>query len=129
MQPTNYRSDSSDTIAMVVEILFGLFGILGMGWLYAGNIGISLLVFFGFAVVVFIETFVASITFGIAACVIIPLNIAIAVISGMRARDYVRNSGAKGSVVYLLIGLVVGGAVICGGIFLLLMLGGALEAL
>ena len=127
-QSGNYRSDSSDTIAMVIEIIFGIFGILGMGWLYAGNIGISLLVFIGFAVVVFVEALVATATLGIAACIIVPLNIAVAVISGLRARDYVRNSGAKGSIVYLIIGIIIGGAVICGGLIALGVLGNLIGA-
>lgn len=111
-------SDSSDTIAMLLEIIFGFFGILGMGWLYAGNFPIAILVFIGFLIVVFIEFFVMTITVGIAACIIIPVNLAVAVISGLRARDYVRNSGAQGSILYVIIGIFLGAIIICGGIFM-----------
>ena len=112
-------SDSSDTIAMVIEIIFGFFGILGMGWLYAGNIPVAVAVFIGFLVVAFIEIAIATATLGIAACIIVPLNLAVAVISGLKARDYVRNSGARGSLVNVIIGIVLGAVLMCVGIFVL----------
>ena len=120
------QSDSSDTIAMVIEIVFGFFGILGMGWLYAGNFPIAIGAFIGYAIVIFIETAVAGLTLGFALCIIIPINLVIIVVSGIRARDYVRNSGASGSILYLVLGFIVGAVVICGGITLLT---GGLSAL
>jgi hypothetical protein len=111
-------SDSSDTIAMMLEIIFGFFGILGMGWLYAGNIPIAVLAFVGFLVVVFIEMAIATATLGIAACLIVPFNLAVAVISGLKARDHVRNTGARGSIAYVILGIVLGVVVICGGFLL-----------
>jgi len=116
---TPVQADSTDIITMIIEIVFGLFGILGMGWLYVGNFPVAVGAFIGFAIVVFIETAVAGLTLGIALCFIIPLNLAIAIISGIRARDYVRQTGATGSVLYVVGGFVVGAIVICGGIMLL----------
>jgi hypothetical protein len=114
------RSDSSDTIAMILEIVFGLFGILGIGWLYAGNWLVAFGVFGGFIVLVFIELGIATATLGFASCVIVPLNIAIAAISGLRARDYVRNSGATGSIAYVIIGVIIGVTILCGGTIVIL---------
>lgn len=111
-------SDSSDTIAMILEILFGFFGIMGMGWLYAGNIPIAVVLFVGFLVVAFIEMAIATATLGIAACLIVPFNLAVAIISGLRARDHVRNTGANGSIAYVILAIVVGAVVICGGFML-----------
>lgn len=111
-------ADSSDVIAMVVEIIFGLFGILGMGWLYAGNIPFAIGAFIGFAILFFIEAAIITATLGIAACIIAPFNIVIVVVSGIKVRDYVRNTGATGSVLYLVIGILIGAAIICGGITL-----------
>ena len=108
-------SDSSDTIAMLLEIIFGMFGILGIGWLYAGNIPVALAAFIGFLIVALIEIGISAATVGIALCLIVPVNLAIAVISGLRVRDYVRNSGARGSVLYVIMGIVIGMIVICGG--------------
>lgn len=118
MSPESFKqaqSDSSDTIAMLVEIIFGFFGILGMGWLYAGNLTFAAIAFVGFIILVFIEMMIATATFGFALCLILPFNIIIAVISGLRVRDYVRNSGATGSVVYLAGGIILGSVIICGG--------------
>jgi len=119
-------SDSSDTIAMILEIIFGIFGILGMGWLYAGNIPVSIAVFVVFLIVAFIEMAIATATLGIAACLILPVNLAIAVVSGLRVRDYVRNTGAHGSVLYVIIGIILGIVVLCGGLMLFF---GGLSAL
>ncbi|MCZ7672064.1 MAG: hypothetical protein M5U34_35530 [Chloroflexi bacterium] len=119
-------SDSSDTIALMLEIIFGVFGILGMGWLYAGNIPIAIVAFWGFIIIVFIEFAIVTATLGIAACVILPINLAIVVISGLRARDYVRNSGAHGSIVYVILAIVLGLVILCGGSILLF---GGLAAL
>ena len=111
-------SDSSDTIAMMLEIVFGFFGIMGMGWLYAGNIPVAVMAFVGFLIVAFIEMGIATATLGIAACLIIPFNLAVAIVSGLRARDFVRNTGAHGSVIYVVLGIVVGAVIICGGLML-----------
>jgi len=113
------RADSGDTIAMVVEIVFALFGVLGMGWLYAGNLLVSILVFIGYAGLVFVEALLVTGTLGLAACLIVPFNIVLAVVSGLKVRDYMRNTGKSGSLLYLLLGLMAGGAVVCGGLTLL----------
>ena len=117
-QMTPVRSDSSDTIAMIIEIVFGLFGILGMGWLYAGNLAMAIGAFIGFVILVFIELAIITVTAGLAVCLIAPLNLVITIVSGLRARDYVRSSGTRGSIVNLIIGIIAGVVVICGGITL-----------
>lgn len=117
-QTAPMRTDSTDVIAMIVEIVFGLFGILGMGWLYAGNIPVAIGAFIGYVVLVFIEIAIITVSFGLAACIIVPLNLVITIVSGLRARDYVRSSGASGSIVNVIIGIVLGVVVICGGITL-----------
>ena len=117
-QVSTSSSDSSDTIAMMLEIVFGIFGILGMGWLYAGNIPVAIGAFVGFLILAFIEMAIATLTLGLAACFILPVNLSIAVVSGIKARDYVRNTGAHGSVMYVILGIVLGVIVLCGGFVL-----------
>jgi len=128
-QPAGYQpQESSDpTVALIVEIIFGLGGVLGLGWLYAGNIAISLMVFFGYVVLVFIEFWIVALSFGLAGCIILPLNLVMIVISGFKARDYMRNTGASGSIARLLLGLVAGGGFLCGGILLISLAGGLLA--
>jgi|GEM_PF-1956554 len=117
------QSDSTDTIAMIIEIVFGIFGLMGMGWLYAGNFLYSGLIFIGFVILLLIETVIIVITGGLCACLALPLNIVIAIVSGLRARDYVRQTGAKGSVLYVIIGALVGVLLVCGlGILLFFIL-------
>jgi len=121
--------ESSDAqIASAVEAIFGLFGILGMGWLYAGNIGLSIAIFAGYAVLAFVEFWIALATLGIAGCIIFPLNITIIIVSSFKVRDYVRRTGAKGSITYLLAGLAIGAVVVCGGLALIAFAGGALDS-
>ena len=118
------NQESSDSqIAQAVEAIFGLFGILGMGWLYAGNIGVSIAIFLGYAVLAFIEFWIALATLGIASCVIFPLNLTILIVSSYKVRDYVRSTGAKGSITNLIIGLVIGAVVVCGGFALIAFVG------
>ena len=114
---------------MIIEIAFGFFGIMGMGWLYAENIAVGIAVFVGFAVLLFIEVAIATATIGIALCVIIPLNIALAVISGLRVRDHMRNTGKSGSILHVIVGIVVGVLVMCGGITLITLAFGGLATL
>ncbi len=69
---------------------------------------------------------IATATLGFAGCFILPFNIAVAVISGLKARDYVRNTGAHGSILYVIVAVVLGAIVLCGGLNLLF---GGLSAL
>lgn len=114
------RSDSTDTIAMIIEIVFGLFGILGVGWLYAGNFLIGGFLFVGWflvlGAVVLLLTVFSAVTLGfgsVLACCIPPVGIAIALISGIKVRDHVRNTGARGNFLLLVIPALIG----CGVIF------------
>ncbi|MCD4738205.1 MAG: hypothetical protein K8R89_02970 [Anaerolineae bacterium] len=116
--PTSY--DSSDTIAMVIEIVCGIFGMLGMGWIYVGNYIVGIGLFVGWLVMLFvgmlIPTLLTTVTLGIGAfsyCCLPPLGIVGAVISGLRLRDYVRNTGAQGNVVFLIIAIIVALLLLC----------------
>jgi len=106
---------------MIIEIVFGIFGLMGMGWLYVGNFLYAILIFAGFFILLLIEVGVITLTFGICACLFLPLNIVIAVVSGLRVRDHVRQTNAKGSVLYVIIAASIGFLLICG---LLVALGG-----
>ena len=115
--------DSTDSIAMILEIIFGIFGLMGMGWLYAGNILTAVLIFIGFTILLVIEGVLSALTGGICACLAFPVNIAVAVVSGLRVQDYVRRTNARGSIVYVIIAGLIGFVVLCGltvGLFFLL---------
>jgi len=120
---TTFSHDSSDVIAMILEIIFGIFGALGMGWLYAGRILMAIGVFVGFLIIVLFEIFLVTSTrsLGIAVC-FSPINLAIVVVSGIRARDYVRNTSARGSIVRVVLAMVMLGGVVLGVSFLVYLL-------
>ncbi|NLF64053.1 MAG: hypothetical protein GX579_05565 [Chloroflexi bacterium] len=121
---------SDDTIAMVLEIVFGLFGILGLGWFYAGNLAVGIAAFVGFYILVMAELAVGIASFGLAACLIVPINLVAVIFSGLKARDYVRNTGARGNILYPIIALFVGLFALCGGTLLFFgSLGALLESL
>jgi hypothetical protein len=126
-------SDSTDTIAMIVEIVFGLFGMLGMGWIYAGAIGKGILIFVGYLFLLALEVGVSVATGGICACLAVPVSIAAWVISGMRVRDHVRRTRAQGSVLNVVIAAIIAVIVLClvsfGMVLLLSALGIGLGAL
>lgn len=138
------RADSTDTVAMVIEIIFGLFGVMGMGWIYVGNFPVGIGLFIGWLIVVLIAflspTLISALTLGLGVvtycCLVFlpPAGIAAAIVSGIRVKDYVRNTGARGSALYLIIAAVIGFTLICLAITIplfalggLTILGGALE--
>jgi hypothetical protein len=99
---------------MILEIVFGLFGIMGMGWLYAGNILTAVLVFIGFTIFVLVEAALIALTGGLCGCLALPANIGIAVFSATRVRDYVRRTRARGSMVYVIIAGIIGIVLVVG---------------
>jgi hypothetical protein len=123
------QSDSTDTITMVIEIIFGIFGALGMGWLYAGNITVGVIAFVGYLIWLGVELLVTSVTLGFAACLFIPLNLVIAIVSGIKARDYVRNTGAQGNALYVVVGAIAGLIFACLVLFGITMVLGGIGAL
>lgn len=117
--------DSTDMIALVIEIIFGFFGLLGMGWLYAGNFVNAIVIFIGYWILVGIEVFVTTLTAGICGCLVIPLNLVLIIVSGIKVRDYVRQTGAKGSVMYVIIATVLALLLVCVvGVIAVVALGG-----
>jgi hypothetical protein len=113
---TVQKSDSTDSIALIIEVLFGIFGALGIGWLYAGNVSMGVVALIGYLVFLFLEGIAIALTGGLAACVVVPVNLAIIVISGFKARDYVRNTGARGNFAYVVLALIVPFVLVCGSL-------------
>ena len=101
------ETEGAATTALVLEIVFGFFSILGIGHVYGGRtvLGIGLMigwwVFIGFA------WFLAWITLGIGACLLVPLYIAVPIISGIQARTYLKTQSGSGS--WQSVALVAGG--------------------
>lgn len=79
-------------LAILLEILPGLFGILGLGWIYAGNkkIGVALLI--GFLVWDLIAL-IATIVSGLSACFCtLPINILAVIVSVLMLNRFMQKS-------------------------------------
>ena len=104
--PTNSTdSDSTGTIAMLIEIVFSLFGLMGVGWVYVSKYLVGTVLFASFFFIFLVEVGFTLASGGVCACTFLPINALLATISGLRLRDYVRRTHAKGSVIYLLFGV------------------------
>ncbi len=88
-QPTA-RPQKDRGLAIILEVLPGLFGILGIGWIYAGNINTGLAVLVGNLIYMAIGAVIGVITAGIALCILWPLEIAILVLSATQLNKYIR---------------------------------------
>jgi hypothetical protein len=105
-------SDGADIIGLVVEVVFGLFGFLGLGWLYAGHIAMAVTVFIGFSLFMLVEVGLAVITLGFSLCLTTPVHLILLVVSGVKVRDHIRNHPGTASFAYLIAGII--------GVFVLL---------
>ena len=118
--PPRQPANSTGTIAAVLEIVFGLFGMLGIGWIYAGNYLAGIGALIGMWLFTGFEFLIGSITLGFSACLTVPLHIVIIVISGIKAREYAINYNAQGSCLITI--LIFAGAVMIAS-FLVAVLG------
>ncbi len=83
--------------ALVLEIVFGLFGILGVGHAYARRLGLALVLLVGWWIALIVILLVVAGTLGFTGFCLAPLWIAVPIISGLQARQYVLKSGETGS--------------------------------
>ena len=115
-QPIGTRSEfassepdvqAAATTSMVLEIVFGLFSLLGIGHVYAGRVGLGLALMLGWWLYLLIAAGVSTITAGIAACLFVPIFLVVPIISGIQSSAYVKKIGATGS--WRNVALVAGG--------------------
>ena len=78
----------SKTTAIVLEIVFGIFGIFGIGWFYAGNKRAAAWWFFGMLVYLILQIFLFIATVTLASCVMYPLQLCILGVDVYRLNDY-----------------------------------------
>ena len=100
------ETENTAIIAMIIEAIFGLGGALGMGWLYVGNFGRAALIFAGYLILCTLEAVLGFITIGMAAFCFAPLNILAIAFSSIKLRNHVRDTGATGSMLYVLIAFI-----------------------
>lgn len=101
------ETEGAASIAMWLEIVFGIFSILGIGHVYSGRIALGIALMFGWWAFIAIAAFIISITFGLGACIFVPLFLVVPIISGIQARTYIQRTGGSGS--WQSVGLATGG--------------------
>ncbi|MBM4422016.1 MAG: TM2 domain-containing protein [Chloroflexi bacterium] len=78
------------TIALVIEVAAGLFGFLGIGWMYAGNVSAGLIWLIGFWVGNIIGIVLDLLTVGFFTCIHVPLAIACLPVSAYLLYNYTK---------------------------------------
>jgi hypothetical protein len=84
------RSAKDKSLALILEILPGLFGILGIGWIYAGNTTAGLIWLIAFLFWDVIAVTIAVFTVGIGILCTFPINILCIVISVVSLNNYTK---------------------------------------
>ncbi len=86
------------TIALVLEALPGIFGFLGIGWLYSGNTNVGLAWLLGVLVWNMIGLVIAFFTVGFSFCCTVPITWALVGVSTYLLNDYTKkNAGMFGA--------------------------------
>lgn len=115
------ETEGAATTALWLEIIFGIFSLLGVGHVYSGRIGLGIVLMVGWWIYIGIASFISTLTFGFAACLFVPIFFVVPIISGIQARVYTQKTRGKGS--WQSVGLVAGGGCVLVVIFM-----GALAA-
>ena len=84
-QPIKDRS-----MGLILEILPGLFGIFGIGWIYAGETNTGVLILIGGLVMMFIFVTANVLSAGICCFGTIPIQLAVLAISTIKLNDFMK---------------------------------------
>ncbi len=79
---------SNQTLAVIVELVGGYFGLLGVGWMIAGDVLRGLLILIGYGILLAIFAFLISISFGFLGFIIVPFYIIIPIISAFKVYQF-----------------------------------------
>lgn len=86
------RPSKDRTLALVLEIVGGVFGLPGIGWLYSGQIVPGLIILGAMLAVNLVGLVIAVFTVGISLCCSVPLNLAVAGVSTYRLHNHTRQN-------------------------------------
>jgi len=94
--PATYlvRPAKDRSVALILEILPGMFGFLGFGWIYAGNLGVGLAWLVGMLIWTGIAAVIAIFSVGISLLCTLPVSIAMIVISAVTLNNYAKKQTA-----------------------------------
>ena len=89
-QPYGVRNSKSRGTALILEILPGLFGLLGFGWIYSGNTSTGIIWLIGYLVWIIIGVTISVLTVGFGVLCVAPISIAAIVISAVSLNNYTK---------------------------------------
>ena len=91
------ETEGAASVSLWLEIIFGIFGLLGVGHVYTGRIALGIVAMVVWWAYIAIATTITAGTLGLAACLFGPLYLAVPVISGIQASTYMKQRGGTGS--------------------------------
>ena len=94
-QPPTYipqKPAKDRSLALILEILPGLFGFLGFGWIYSGNTSTGIAWLIGFLVWDVISIIVAVFSAALGLICTLPISIALIALSASRLNSYTKNN-------------------------------------
>jgi hypothetical protein len=103
---------SAASTALALEIIFGFFGLLGIGHIYGGRIVLGILLMVGWWIAIGASWLFMLGTLGLGACLAVPAFFAGFIISGIKAKGYVLETGDTGDWTRVALAVVGGLAVI-----------------
>ena len=84
------RPPKDRSVAIILEILPGLFGFLGFGWMYAGNIAAGAIWLICFLLWTFVAVVIDVLTAGFGVCLTLPVSIVLIIISTVSLNSYTK---------------------------------------
>lgn len=97
VKPASPETEGAANTALWLEIIFGIFSLLGVGHVYSGRTLLGILLMIGWWVYIVVAGIISTITLGFGACVFVPIYIAVPIISGIQARMYTQKTTGKGN--------------------------------
>jgi len=88
--PTSAGSPKDRSIALILEILPGLFGLLGFGWIYSGNTNTGIMWLIGVLVWDVFAIIIDVITGGFGCFCTLPVNIILVAVSASSLNTYTK---------------------------------------
>jgi hypothetical protein len=89
--------EGAATTSLWLEIIFGIFSLLGIGHVYSGRTLLGIAMMVGWWFYIAFATIISVITLGFGACLFVPIYFAVPIISGIQARTYTQKVGGKGN--------------------------------
>ena len=84
------RLSKDKSIALILEILPGLFGLLGFGWIYSNQTNTGIIWLVGIIIWDIIALTIIALTAGFGCFCTLPVNIALIVISATQLNNYIK---------------------------------------